>query len=285
MKVTYKDHMGTDLSVVNAARVSFGKESEWANGGSLSADIWPNLTDGEKALNGGVLSEADKGLVGFLARGCTSGEWNHMVEFMGIAQKAGKHIDIHPDENSAILTAIRRMPPHWTPFGHTSISLHMKLPLFVTRQINKHQVGFVINEVSRRYVSTTPEFYNPKGWRMAAENVKQGSNDECFDGYFYKEAENGVDIGIERVVEYEQERVIELYDDMISKGICAEQARMILPQSMYTEFWMTGNLYGWANLYNQRSDPHAQREVQEVARQIGEIIEPLYPESWKALTN
>ena len=208
MKTTLIDHMGTDLSVVNAARGSFGKVSA-------------------------KLSEKDAKLISYLA----------------------KH-------------------NHWTPFGHTAVTLHIKAPLFVARQLGKHQVGLVWNEVSRRYVSDEPEFYQPEEWRVAAANVKQGSSDEVA-------ADNGT-----WRFEYLavcNEAVLQ-YDYMIREGICAEQARMVLPQSMYTEWYWTGSIAAFSRVYKLRIDPHTQRETQEVAKQIGDLMEPLFPISWKALT-
>lgn len=265
MRVTYIDSMGTDLSVVNAARVSFGKESEW----DYSSCPNPNGMPPEIVEEYRKLSKGDKGLIQFLARGCTSGDWDALIWSIF---DCGGNIDFK-EEMTELVNHIRRMPPHWTPFAHTAISLHIKAPLFVTRQINKHQVGFVINEVSRRYVTDTPEFYVPETWRKSAENVKQGSSNERAEEYYRQEGSINTD-----------KDCLERYKRMLKYGVCPEQARMVLPQSMYTEFYMTGNLYGWANLFYQRSDSHAQKEVRVLAAQIGEIIKPLYPESWKELT-
>ena len=134
----------------------------------------------------------------------------------------------------------------------------------------------------------------PDVWRKKADNVKQGSSDEPFTDYFYYEFkeddsrvpyrfQNGVDESIEDVYNLYLEGATEIYDDMLERGIAPEQARMILPQSMYTEVIATGNLYAWANMYIQRTDSHAQKETQELAKQIGEIVKPLYPVSWAAL--
>jgi len=237
MKATYKDHMGGDLSVVNAARVSFGKESE-------------------------ALTKGDEGLIQFLARGCTSGDWDaHINSLQGI-------IDREAIED--VLRYVKKMPDHWTPFGHTAITLHMKAPIFIARQLGKHQVGMVWNEVSRRYVSDTPEFYVPDQFRKAADNVKQGSSTEA---------------AYTRVTPWKLfEYQAETYQELLDEGVCPEQARMVLPQSMYTEWYWTGNLYSFANVFVQRTDSHAQRECQDIAHQIGTIIEPLFPVSWKALT-
>ena len=255
MKATLIDWMGTDLSVVNAAKVSFGKRSEWL----------PRIHTGEEK----VLSKQDRGLIQFLARGCTSGDWanvRHKVGNAGLGYATGLDTE---EDLEGLLTHIRKMPSHWSPFAHTAITLHLKMPIFVARQIMKHTTGIEYNEVSRRYVDSEPEFYVPDVWRKKADNVKQGSSDE--------DSEYGV------IADY-LDRVKFQYQDMLDWGVAPEQARMVLPQSMYTEVIATGNLYAWANLYVQRTDSHAQKETQDLAKQIGEIIQPLYPVSWKELT-
>lgn len=264
MKATYIDHMGTDLSVVNAARVSFGKKSVL------------DCPEGEDCCQQpvgcyGKLEDADKSLIQFLARGCTSGDWR---EIMYDAEKA---IDFEAlGTLSEILDHVRRMPPHWSPFAHTAITLHLKMPIFVARQIMKHTTGFAYNEVSRRYVTDEPEFFDPEYWRMAADNVKQGSSDEkvAYVGGLTAPIKHGAHVG----------KCVEAYRDMLCAGVAPEQARMVLPQSMYTEVIATANLYAWSSLFLQRTDSHAQRETQDLAHQIGEIINPLYPVSWEALT-
>ena len=253
MKVTYVDSMGTDLSVVDAARVSFDKKSKGYD-------------------DDGTLSVEDQGLIQFLARGCSSGDWQKLID--EAMANGGYIFDNDWDQAEEWLKHIRRMPDHWTPFAHTAITLHVKAPIFVARQLGKHQVGFVQNEVSRRYVTTTPEFYMPECFREAAPDKKQGSLDVP---HKYNE---------KWLAEYQQvcEDALHQYEWMIREGVAPEQARMILPQSMYTEWYWTANLYAWSNLYIQRSDSHAQKESQEVAKMIDEIIYPLFPYSWKALT-
>lgn len=267
MKATYEDHMGTDLSVVNAAKVSFGKRSEWEVKDRFveTSDNWEN--DGFTTYDK-VLSKKDQGLIQFLARGCTSGDWDDHRQWVAEASDEG---DWEAFED--LLNHIRKMPSHWSPFAHTAITLHLKMPIFVARQIMKHTTGIEYNEVSRRYVDSEPEFYVPDVWRKKADNVKQGSSDETMpvdrvlgeDGLHYRMCKR-------------------TYNRLLSQGVAPEQARMVLPQSMYTEVIATGNLYAWANMYVQRSDSHAQKETQDLAKQIGEIIQPLYPVSWEALT-
>jgi thymidylate synthase (FAD) len=158
---------------------------------------------------------------------------------------------------------------HWTPFAHNSITLHLKMPIFVARQVDKSQVGFVVNEVSRRYVDDEPEFYFPEAWRKRPPgSVKQGSAEDLL-----------LDWDVEPYVM----DALRAYDKLLESGVAPEMARMVLPQNMYTEQWKTGSLAAWARLYKLRIDSHAQKETQEIARQVSEIIEPLFPVSWSAL--
>ena len=279
MKAQYIDHMGDDLAIVNAAKVSFGKRSEWAE-----VPHWVNTKFGCDEYEGDyVLSKKDQGLIQFLARGCTSGDWDQIetdIIEMGIDQLCvdddPRVAEISRENLRDLLNHVRRMPSHWSPFAHTAISLHLKMPIFVARQIMKHTTGIEYNEVSRRYVDSEPEFYVPDVWRKKADNVKQGSSDEV------------VDVGFGKSFNPESlySLVLQVYKqcvDVDGYNMAPEQARMILPQSMYTEVIATGNLYAWANLYVQRTDSHAQKETQDLAKQIGEIIQPLYPVSWEAL--
>lgn len=165
---------------------------------------------------------------------------------------------------------------HWSPFAHTSICLHIKVPLFVARQLHKHQVGFVVNEVSRRYVKTEPEFYLPEYWRKAAPNVKQGSSNEVYSKGKYM---NDVNWNVEYAGI--------LYENLIKDGLCPEQARMFLPQNMYTEFWMTGSLVAWARLYTLRCDGNTQQETRGIAYRIYDTIDGIadFQHSWRALVD
>lgn len=216
------DHMGDDLMVVNAARVSMAKESGW----DFGANGW------DMALNAG-----DTKLINYLA----------------------KH-------------------QHWTPFSHPQVQLRIKMPIFVARQWYKHMVGFTRNEVSRRYVDDTPELYIPKQWRKRADNVKQGSSDEVIEGTLY-ESEYGRAFTVQSIANH----CVRMYNSMIEQGVCPEQARMILPQSMYTEFVETGSLAAYSRLCKLRLDPHAQKEVRLYAEAVASIMAVLFPVSWQAL--
>jgi len=217
IEVAYIDHMGTDLAVVNAARVSFDKESAWEY-------EWRNDTP----ISGPHLADRDAKLINYLA----------------------KH-------------------NHKSPFNHTFASFRVKAPIFVARQLVKHEY-MPWNEVSRRYVDSEPEFYTPPVWRKKADNVKQGSSDEVWG--------NGT---------WNPRSYIEAFKDyeyLLDAGVCPEQARMVLPQSMMTEWIWSGTLSAIAKMYNLRIDPHTQYETRIVAKLIGDKMAELYPVSWRALT-
>ena len=217
--VEYIEHMGSDLTVVNAARVSFAKTSGW-----------------ETDENGNSkLSAKDQRLIRYLA------EHNH-----------------------------------WTPFAHPQITVRIKAPIFVRTQLFKHKVGFTENEISRRYVTVEPEFYTPD-WRSApTDGAKQGSTDFIYDP---------VVEDLDRMYNKISLESVEIYKELLKQGVAPEQARSVLPQGTYTEWWWTGSLSAFARVFKQRIDAHAQWECQEYAKAIGSIIEPLFPHSWKVLTN
>ena len=215
LQTFYIDHMGSDLSVVNAARVSFNKKSTWAG----QED---GLHDGEGGI--GVLNNADSKLIRYLA----------------------KH-------------------KHMSPFGHCFASFHVKAPVFVARQLVKHKF-LRWNEISRRYVDTEPEFYVPDVWRGRSADKKQGS---------------------EGVVRYEgplgNYNQLDIYKELLRVGVCPEQARMVLPQSMMTEWYWSGSLDAFADMCNLRCKSDTQAETRFVADVISEEMEKLFPVSWMAL--
>ena len=209
--------MGSDLSVVNAARVSFAKESELE---------WVQRED-SPTMYKQTLSEKDRKLITYLA----------------------KH-------------------NHWSPFGHASLQFHIKAPIFVARQLVKHQVGLVWNEVSRRYVDDEPEFYIPKVWRKKPEgSIKQGSSDET------------VEYDIAGTIEYTKQT----YKNLLREGIAPEMARMVLPQNMYTEWYWSGTLYAFARVCELRCKDDSQRETRDIAWKINELVKQKFPVSWEAL--
>jgi thymidylate synthase (FAD) len=210
--VTYIDHMGSDLSVVNAARVSFGKQSDWM----------PRVHNGEPK----VLQFKDDKLIKYLA----------------------KH-------------------KHTSPFGHAFASFHVKAPVFVARQLVKHKF-LRWNEISRRYVEDEPEFYMPDEWRGRSSDKKQGS-----EGVVKSNAN----------VSYFNDTMLGVYTQLLDEGVCPEQARMVLPQSMMTEWYWSGSLDAFADMCNLRCKPDTQAESREVAELVEDQMMSLFPISWEAL--
>ena len=224
IKVTYIDHMGSDLSVVNAARVSFGKNSKPLNHESLGDD--PTMIP--------FLPETDTKLINYLAR-------HH----------------------------------HKSPFNHAFATFHVKAPIFVARQLQKHEY-MPWNEISRRYVDDKPDWYWPKDdiWRGRAKDKKQGS-----EGFIdLKEDLELLDDVVETT-----EWCRALYSKLLDKGIAPEQARMVLPQSTMTEWYWSGSLYAFSKMCGLRLKPDTQYETRLVAEQIGDKMIELFPESWIAL--
>lgn len=164
---------------------------------------------------------------------------------------------------------------HWTPFGHPQITLRMKAPVPIRTQCFKHKVGFVENEESRRYISSTPELFVPEHFRAKPEgSIKQGSA-----GVHYAS-----ELWVHRY-KLNCENQIMLYEEMLADGVAPEQARFVLPQGCMVNWIWTGSLAAYARVYKLRADPHAQKEVQDIAVALDEIIRPLFPVAWAALVD
>ena len=206
MQVELVDKMGTDLTVVNAARVSYAKTKE-------------------------QFEDKDEKLIAFLA----------------------KH-------------------NHWSPFGHASLQFRIKAPIFVARQLVKHQVGLIWNEVSRRYVDYPPELYDPDVWRGRPVDSKQGSSGMMF---------------LPRKLRMDHAAIMAqcqiLYNSLIIEGVAPEQARMVLPQATFTEWYWSGSLYAFARVCNLRCAKDTQLETRMVANEISKICNKEFPICWKYL--
>ena len=210
IETTYISHMGDDITVVNAARVSFGKKSKY------------ECTDMVKGKY--VLNKKDTKLINYLA------EHNHK-----------------------------------SPFNHAFATFHVKAPVFVARQLVKHEY-MPWNEISRRYVDSEPEFYVPTDWRGRSLDKKQGSAGTV------TVSDNGFN-----------EIAMTEYEYLLDLGVCPEQARMVLPQSMMTEWYWSGSLYAFAKMCSLRCSYDTQVETQQVAIEIDYTMADLFPVSWKAL--
>ena len=204
IKATLIDYMGSDLSVVNAARVSFGTKHEVFN------------------------EKKDAKLINFLARN------NHV-----------------------------------SPFGHAFASFHVSAPIFIARQLVKHKF-LRWNEISRRYVSNEPKLYEPTTWRGKAFDKKQGSSDTVVI--------EGVEIRATQAYD------ISLYKHLLDMGICEEQARIVLPANLMTEWYWSGSLDAFADMCKLRCTKDTQNETRIIADDINKVMNNLYPVSWGALT-
>lgn len=162
---------------------------------------------------------------------------------------------------------------HTSPFRHNSITIRINVPIFLARQLGKHQVGMSWNEVSRRYVSEEPTFYTPEKWRATPEgNIKQGSGETHYDNPYWK-----------CLYDLHIKQVLKTYKNMLEDGIAPEMARMVLPQSMMTQVIWTGSLMAFAHVYKLRIDGHSQVEAQDFAKELDTVIRPLFPVAWSAL--
>jgi thymidylate synthase (FAD) len=225
-KVELVDSMGSDLSVVNAARVSFAKESDW------EWQTFPEEYVLGKIRYQSKLSDKDAKLIAYLA----------------------KH-------------------NHWTPFGHAFLSFRIKAPIFVARQLVKHQVGLVWNEVSRRYVDDEPEFWFERTYHYRPVNAKQGADIETLEN------SDGILAEDRELCEY----ALRLYNRKIEQGVAPEEARETLPLNTITEWIWSGSLAAYARVVRLRLDGHAQSATREIAQKINDLIPKEFEHSWRAL--
>lgn len=225
LSVEYVDSMGNDLSVVNAARVSFSK--------------FHDVFDEKK----------DTRLIRYLA-----------------------------------------LHDHWTPFGHVQVSLRVKTPVFVARQLVRHTVGLVMNEVSRRYVDDPVEYYVPDEWNARADNKKQGRDESSIIDLKKTVSYRNVydaeyEFALDQIVNNHFQDSDQLYMDLLDANVAPEQARIVLPINHMTEWLWTGSLMAWARVYNLRIDAHAQKETREFVVKLDKIMKDIAPISWHYLTN
>lgn len=208
IQVSLVDAMGSDLSVVNSARVSFNSQSS-------------------------RIEERDIKLINYLAKN-----------------------------------------KHMTPFRHNALQIRVTAPIFLARQLGKHQAGLSWNEISRRYVDEPPKFYLPENFHTRPEgSIKQGCGKTHELSTEYR-----------RNIGRLYQELGKVYEHLIQTGIAPEEARAVLPQSMMTSWYWTGNLLAFAHVYKERSHPSAQTEARMFAEQLGRICAELFPISWKALT-
>lgn len=234
MKVECLNVMGTDLDIVNAARASFNKQSEYE-----------------------YRMDQDRGI-----------DEDGNLHWL-------KHLSVQPrlKEKDRKLLRYLAKHEHWTPFAQVNLQFRFYIPIFVARQLMRHNVGVVWNERSRRYVSDDIEFYVPKEWRDAPKNKKQGSGDERFR----------LDTELEMAVMEAIHSSHRAYEMLLEHNVAPEMARMVLPQNLMTSIVGNGTLFFWARFCRLRLDPHAQEEIRWVAERVSNWCEFYFPESWEEL--
>jgi thymidylate synthase (FAD) len=208
-KVEYVEHMGSDLTIVNSARVSFGVQKE-------------------------ELDERDIKLIKYLI----------------------KH-------------------KHTSTLEHNFITFRFKVPLFIRSQHHRHRT-WSYNEISRRYTDVNLEFYQPTEFRTQHKSNRQASNNELIDPVMLRFEDGGV-LTTAGALRQHHDRSLHLYNEMIELGICREQARGVLPQNLYTEYYGTTNLNNLMKFIGLRLHEGAQWEIQQVAKACLDIAEELYP--------
>lgn len=243
--VSYIDHMGHDVRVADIARQSFAKQNI-------------RLQD--------EMNDRDMSLIKMLGSGYTSDERLALVEAM---------LNVSTNADAiALVNSIRGKATHWTPFAHCMIQTQCKAPIPIRTQAFKSKIGFVENEESRRYITSTPELFIPDEFRSTPDgNIKQGSGGIHKESAYFKEQ-----------YEYICGQAIREYEAMIEAGIAPEQARFILPQGVMVNWTWTGSLAAYARFHLLRSDSHSQKEIQDFAGQHADIASELFPVSFKALT-
>jgi thymidylate synthase (FAD) len=237
IEVTFLDHMGSDLRVVDAARVSFGKRSQW--------ESWENRT------------HADPDHPLYTA-------WDSYTV---------DHAERHLSFNDYKLVNYLARHKHKSPFNHTFATFHVKAPIFVARQLVKHEY-MPWNELSRRYVEDGLEWYFPETWRAKAEDKKQGSGDE------FDEVDSA---DFNRFLRGICNTAKEDFAFLLNQGVAPEMARMVLPSNLMTEWYWSGTMYAFAKMCALRLDATAQYEARLVAQPISDKMSELFPVSWEAL--
>jgi len=244
IKVEYDDHMGDDLKPCRMAKDSFGRTTDWQPDGTMS--------------------NKDKSLLRMLARGMGQDEYAATISEAVAADT--------PEAAMAVLWRFRHTTPHLAPFGHCFVTFKFQAPVFVMRQIVKHEY-IRLSELSMRYVRGMPEYFKPKSWRSVAIDAKQGSGGDHPEQQHWD---------YELDCAYDEDRKRNAF--CVDERLAPEQARMFLRLCHMTQGHISGSMDAIAGLVMKRMDAHAQEETREFARQIDRIMFDLFPLSWDAIT-
>lgn len=187
----------------------------------------------------------------------------------------GKHVDEFTEKDAKLIKYLADHE-HTSPFFHPQARFRLRMPIWMAREWFRHTIGFARNEVSRRYVDDEPSFHIPEELRERAPNKKQGSKDGVhpYNSLLRRE-----------YMEESVDKSVRMYNSLLKEGVCPEQARMILPQCMMTEFIETGSIAAYARLCHLRTGPDAQKEICGVAMRVSDALKTAFPASWNALSS
>lgn len=248
LSVTLDDVMGTDIDPVRDAKVSFDKDTSVEPASWETVQITPWHCRDQP-----VLTDAQKGLIRYLVRGMPSAEYEQMLA--------------NPTREA--FWKFRTTPIHAAPFGHCYLKFTVEAPIFVARQLVKHEY-MRMSEVSRRYIKGLPEYFTPNNWSSIAAEVKQGSGPPLRDELNH-DAEMIADVAIMQADRAYQQ---------LLKFVSPEEARIVLPLCHMTRWRWSGSLDAVMNMCKLRLDDHAQEHTREVARMIGDHVKTCFPQSW-----
>ncbi len=253
IKVMFEDAMGDDLEVVKDAKVSFDNDA------TVTPKGWHDISVGNLHREQPILTEKQRGLIKYLVRGMPTAEYEDMIAEMRM----------NPDAIPALLWKFRKTPIHAAPFGHCYMKFTVEAPVFVARQLVKHKF-LRMSEVSRRYIKGAPEYYLPDNWASIAPQVKQGAGDPMQGDY----NDAAMTLACHAIDTSDH-----IYQQLL-KTVAPEEARMVLPLCHMTRWRWSGSLDAFMDMCVLRLDNHAQSQSRDVARQIGEYIKQLLPQSW-----
>lgn len=255
LTVTLDDVMGTDIDVVKDAKVSFDSDETTEPLDWETVQINPFYTREQP-----VLTDKQKGLIRYLVRGIPTKEYEDLLHEI-------QHCD--PETIPRLLWKFRKTPTHAAPFGHCFLKFTIEAPIFVARQLVKHEY-MRMSEVSRRYVKGLPEYFTPDNWSSIAQEVKQGAGPALRDELNH-DAETIADVAL-----LSADRA---YQQLL-KFVAPEEARIVLPLCHMTRWRWSGSLDAVMNMCNLRLDDHAQKHTRMVARMIGDHVKTAFPQSW-----
>jgi len=255
IKVTFNDVMGNDLEVVKDAKVSFDNDM------TVEPEGWYDVSAGNLRREQPKLTEKQRGLIKYLVRGMPSAEYDDLVNSMLTTDD--------PQRIKSLLWRFRKTPIHAAPFGHGYLKFTVEAPVFVARQLVKHKF-LRMSEVSRRYIKGASEYYVPDNWASIAAQVKQGAGDPLDED----SNDTAMNMALHAIDTSDR-----IYQWML-KTVAPEEARMVLPLCHMTRWRWSGSLDAFMDMCVLRLDNHAQSQSREVARQIGDCVKQLFPQSW-----